>query len=250
MSQVRCRFESHHTRSVIPKRPKIKSKEYSDREAKAAAYSVLIEKLKQKDTSANRETVTKKINAMRSSFRKEVKKVTASRRSGAAADDIYQPRLWYYNLLLFLQDQEVGRDSVTNVNEVRPGPADTHMATLDGGTAGLLEEPSHESQASSVEPHIPLPTGSRKRARPDPSDALLSVITERIQSTRHEDEWDLLGRTVACKLRRMHDDQRVIAERLVNEVMYHGLLKNLSANSTIGIRTQLTHTVTVADVHN
>ncbi|KAK3892233.1 hypothetical protein Pcinc_003854 [Petrolisthes cinctipes] len=117
MSQVRCRFESHHTRSVIPKRPKIKSKEYSDREAKAAAYSVLIEKLKQKDTSANRETVTKKINAMRSSFRKEVKKVTASRRSGAAADDIYQPRLWYYNLLLFLQDQEVGRDSVTNVNE-------------------------------------------------------------------------------------------------------------------------------------
>ncbi|KAK3850193.1 hypothetical protein Pcinc_043083 [Petrolisthes cinctipes] len=54
---------------------------------------------------------------MRSSFRKKVKKVTASRRSGAAADDIYQPRLWYYNLLLFLQDQEVGRDSVTNVNE-------------------------------------------------------------------------------------------------------------------------------------
>lgn len=97
---------------------KIQSKEYSDREAKAAAYSVLIEKLKQKDASANRERVTKKINAIRSSFRKEVKKVAASRRSGAAADDIYQPRLWYYNLLLFLQDQEVGRDSVTNVNEV------------------------------------------------------------------------------------------------------------------------------------
>ncbi|KAK4301026.1 hypothetical protein Pmani_026809 [Petrolisthes manimaculis] len=124
------------------------------------------------------------------------------------------------------------------------------MATLDGGTAGLLEEPSHESQASSVEPHIPVPAGARKRARPDPSDALLSVITESIQSTRHEDEWDLLGRTVACKLRRMHDDQRVIAERLVNEVMYHGILKNLSANSTIGIRTQLTHTDTMADVHN
>ncbi|KAK4316839.1 hypothetical protein Pmani_012039 [Petrolisthes manimaculis] len=62
--------------------------------------------------------MTKKINAMRSSFRKEVKKVTSSRRSGAAADDIYLPRLWYYNLLLFLQDQGVGRDSVTNVNEV------------------------------------------------------------------------------------------------------------------------------------
>lgn len=124
------------------------------------------------------------------------------------------------------------------------------MARPDGGTAGLLEEPSHESQTSSVEPRISVPAGSRKRARPDPSDALLSVITERIQSTRHEDEWDLFGRTVACKLRRMHDDQRVIAERLVNEVMYHGLLKSLSADSTIGIRTQLTHTVTVADVHN
>lgn len=47
----------------------------------------------------------------------------------------------------------------------------------------------------------------------------------------------------------MHDDQRVIAERLVNEVLYHGLLKNLSVNSTIGIRPQLTHTLTMADVH-
>lgn len=62
--------------------------------------------------------MTKKKNAMRSSFRKEAKKVAASRRSAAAADDLYQPRLWYYNLLLFLQDQEVGRDSLTNVNEV------------------------------------------------------------------------------------------------------------------------------------
>lgn len=96
----------------------IKSKEYSNRDAKTAAYNVLIEKMKEKNERANRETVTKKINSMRSSFRKEMKKVTASRKSGAAADDIYHPRLWYYHLLLFLQDQEDARESVTNISEV------------------------------------------------------------------------------------------------------------------------------------
>lgn len=94
------------------------------------------------------------------------------------------------------------------------------MATPDGKTAGLLEEPSHESQASSIEPHILVPAGSRKGARPDPPDALLSVITQRIQSTRHEDEWDLLGGTAACKLQRVHDDQSIVTIRIRIRMLY------------------------------
>ena len=60
----------------------IKSKEYSDKVKRNAAYDLLVEKLKSKDDGANRDAVTKKINNIRSSFRKEYKKVLQSMRSG------------------------------------------------------------------------------------------------------------------------------------------------------------------------
>lgn len=94
---------------------KVKSKEYSDRNMKNAAYETLVNKLKEKDENANRESVVKKINNLRSSFRKEHKKITSSYKSGAAAVDIYRPSLWYYDLLLFLHDQETSRPSVSNI---------------------------------------------------------------------------------------------------------------------------------------
>ncbi|KAJ8912036.1 hypothetical protein NQ315_000529 [Exocentrus adspersus] len=74
---------------------KIKSKEYSDRDAKSQAYDILVEKMQTVDKSANRETVVKKINSMKTTYRKEFKK----KRSGAGVDDIYVPHLWYYELL-------------------------------------------------------------------------------------------------------------------------------------------------------
>ncbi|MCL4130342.1 UNVERIFIED_CONTAM: hypothetical protein GTU68_064100 [Idotea baltica] len=97
---------------------KIKSKEYSDRVKKNAAYDLLVEKLKEKDANATRELVTKKINNMRSSFRKECKKVSSSMKSGAGSDDVYIPNLWYYDLLVFLKNQEIPRTSVSSMEEV------------------------------------------------------------------------------------------------------------------------------------
>ena len=59
-----------------------------------------------------------KKNNMRSVFRKESKKISVSMRLGVSVDDVYAPQLWYYNLLLFLKDQEVSRLSVSNLDDV------------------------------------------------------------------------------------------------------------------------------------
>lgn len=48
---------------------KVKSKEYSDRNKKAAEYEIVVEKLKEVHAEANRELVSK-INNIWSSFRK------------------------------------------------------------------------------------------------------------------------------------------------------------------------------------
>ena len=90
---------------------KVKSKDYNNRSKKDASYETVIGKVQAVEPDAMRDTVVKKINNSRSTFRKEYKKVVKSQVSGAGAEEMYAPRLWYYNQLLFLCDQEAPHSS-------------------------------------------------------------------------------------------------------------------------------------------
>lgn len=93
-----------------------KSKEYHDREMKLAAYENILEKMKKVDSKATIDTVKSKINTIRCTFEKELSKIKSSQKSGSGVDDIYVPKLWYYNLLQFLIDQEEPRVSRSNIS--------------------------------------------------------------------------------------------------------------------------------------
>ena len=73
---------------------KIKSDEYRNRDLKIIAINTLIEKMKTHNITMDENYVKKKINNLRSQFRKEYKLFTTSRRSGMAANDLYHPALW------------------------------------------------------------------------------------------------------------------------------------------------------------
>jgi hypothetical protein len=105
---------------------------YSNRVKKAAAYDTLIEKLRVLEPDASRESVVKKINNLRSTFRKELKKVNDSKRSGTPVDDLYVPSLWYYNELLFLVDQETPDKSLSAVGglPVEEGEEENSQCTV------------------------------------------------------------------------------------------------------------------------
>lgn len=94
-----------------------KSKDYHDKSKRNVAYNLLLQKYKSIDPNANKDAVVKKINAFRTNYRREKKKIEESRRSGIGTDDVYEPTLWYYNLFEFLGDQETPRSSSSNINE-------------------------------------------------------------------------------------------------------------------------------------
>lgn len=50
-----------------------------------------------------------------------------------------------------------------------------------------------------------------------------------------EDEYDAIGRNVAAKLRNMRNDQRIIAEKLLNDILFEAQLGNLHRNSNIHV---------------
>lgn len=96
----------------------IKNKDYHNRDKKTAAYNKLIEQYKKIEPNANRDMIVKKLNGLRTNYRKEKKKVEESTRSGAGTNDIYVPTLWYYDLLKFLDDdQGTPRGSRSNIDE-------------------------------------------------------------------------------------------------------------------------------------
>lgn len=96
---------------------KIKSKNYANRLMRDKAYSSLLEYFKSVDESASIDTVKNKLNNLRSSFRKELKKVNKSKKSGTGSEDVYTPTLWYFKLLLFTSDQEEALQPISNDND-------------------------------------------------------------------------------------------------------------------------------------
>ncbi|GBP12608.1 hypothetical protein EVAR_10266_1 [Eumeta japonica] len=96
---------------------KVKSEIYHNRDQRNAALEKLLTKYKEVDAEANRDAVLKKINSLRTAYQKEKKKVEESKRSGAGTDAVYVPKLWYYKELSFINDQNVARASVSNMDE-------------------------------------------------------------------------------------------------------------------------------------
>ena len=101
----------------MPSLWKVKSDDYLNRNLKKKCYDELIAYCKQIFPHADKDFVSKKIQKLRGSFRKEFRRVEASTRSGKGADDVYVPSLWYYDLLSFTKDQDTPSASISNIEQ-------------------------------------------------------------------------------------------------------------------------------------
>lgn len=83
----------------------IKYKGYKDRLLRNRAYDALVQKLREVNPIADRETVIRKINTLRTAFRREYKKVRSSQRMVQNPRQRYKSSLWYYDILKFVAEQ-------------------------------------------------------------------------------------------------------------------------------------------------
>ncbi|KAK9875804.1 hypothetical protein WA026_009592 [Henosepilachna vigintioctopunctata] len=95
---------------------------YKNRNDRTEAYEILLKKCKEYIPDADEDYVRLRIDSMRSTFRKERKKVLSSRGQNPDSKDVYKPSLWYYDLLLFTtgetcEDQESSMRSEISVEE-------------------------------------------------------------------------------------------------------------------------------------
>nr|CAI5846445.1 unnamed protein product [Callosobruchus analis] len=142
---------------------KVKSKEYVNRNLKNLGYDALVQFYRKVDPNADRDIVSKKIQSMRGSFRKELKKFEKFKRSGASSDDQYVPSLWYFDLLMFTREHETATESFDNIvgspsfpeyNSASQTVDDSDRGNCNGNSQTCITENEESSAVSEKENEI------------------------------------------------------------------------------------------------
>lgn len=234
---------------------KVKSSEYKNKALKAEAYDVLIKKCKQYVHGADREFVRMKINSLRTSFRKEYKKVLNSQKTAKDPSDIYKPHLWYFDLLMFIAEQNEDdptsgetsqynddNDSSDDSSVNNPNPTKYHNFSLFffkfiqdplASTSFKHEDITVDDEHMQDYPYDPLEDVSSTFERPKRVARTSRPPRASAPAPKVEDVFDAIGKNVAHKLRGMTQQQRIIAEKIISDVMYHGQMETLTAQSKL-----------------
>jgi len=78
--------------------------------------------------------------------------------------------------------------------------------------------------------------------------AVLSLVNDRLQDLGKEDMFEITEKNVASKLRILTKEQRIMAEKLINDVLYEAQLGSLTRNSKLIVNEP--HGCTSAVVHS
>ncbi|KAK5648277.1 hypothetical protein RI129_003169 [Pyrocoelia pectoralis] len=184
---------------------KVKSDEYMDRDKKAQALEQLLTMYQEKFPSATTEDVKNKFNSLRTNFRKELKKIKHSMKSGAGTEEVYESTLWYFDAMTFLVDQETPSSSI---NTIEGEFVDAHTEVTN----------------------IPLPAKKCKtRPNKDATQELITLACNRLKEPV-SDETHIVT-TWAKELKNMIPQQQILAKKCINDVIFEGQMGTLHRDS-------------------
>ncbi|XP_045470089.1 uncharacterized protein LOC123677552 [Harmonia axyridis] len=171
---------------------KTKSKEYQDTKIKDEAYEKLIKKISEVEPGANKEKVLRKIDNLRYNYTVELKKVWATK-SEMTGIETYEPELWYFPLMRFLDKEEKAKD------------------------------PIRCEDITSDEDDMASPSNASSHDRSNIGD-------EDVLELGHEEDFhDLFGKMVAMKMKKMSEDQRLLAKKMVDDILHDAACGKLTA---------------------
>lgn len=239
----------------------VRFKGYKDRLLRNRAYDALVQKLREVNPIADRETVIRKINTLRTAFRREYKKVRSSQRMVKNPRQRYKSSLWYYDILKFVAEQNEG----TSLEEDRdfknvPFPSDVCQEEMFVQTdVSKIEPPSPEpspevSPDPTFQPVILETEGSYARrisssALPvdplrrkyqqenfqerQPKEQTRDLSPRQFATCVTDDDFETFGRYVANKLRKSMPRQSIIAEKIIADVLLRANLGSLEESTCL-----------------
>ncbi|PIO12154.1 hypothetical protein AB205_0046230, partial [Aquarana catesbeiana] len=195
---------------------------YKNQTKRKAALDKLLEFVKTVVPTADITYLKILIGGLRSTYLREHKKVQDSQRSGAA-DDIYVPRLWYYDRLHFLAGQTEPRPALSSLLSTLPStPAEASDDQPGPSRKQHVEEPSLSQGSLSQEVAWPIrlpdiqvpplhPQRQSGRKRSTLEEATIDLFWKATEALRapHTVEEDFAYIT-ACKMLQMEEGQQLL----------------------------------------
>ncbi|ESO88420.1 hypothetical protein LOTGIDRAFT_96729, partial [Lottia gigantea] len=199
-------LEVIHVYRELPCLWKMKSSDYTNRSLKDEAYKVLLKKYRERFEDATKEDLKKRLNSLRTNFRKELKKVNDSVRIGS--DEVYDPSLWYFDAMSFLGDQEV---STQDGQE-----DDGELESYQGYQPSQQPRSTMSNEASGI-------GKIQKRKQLDVNEEqgeMISLTCKRPHLV--DDEYLTLAKTWANDISKMDSRQQLFAKKAINDVIFEG----------------------------
>ncbi|XP_053614221.1 uncharacterized protein LOC128677416 isoform X2 [Plodia interpunctella] len=203
---------------------------YKNKKKRHEAISKLTELVQKYDTSATRVHVLRKIESLRACVRREHKRVVESRQMSNGGE-IYVPQLWYYDLFSFMFKDEVNkfpmkRDHAESEEEHEEILGDEESTFETHSYADYNNVAVDMNDSSSSKGYITFEEQAKSGKR---------------QWTEVEDEYDAIGINVAAKLRNLGPNIRIIAEKLINDVLFQAQLNGLNSSTVLSTTDPFKH---------
>ncbi|XP_072942325.1 uncharacterized protein [Epargyreus clarus] len=204
---------------------------YKHKQKRHEAVSKLTELLQQHYPKATRVHVLRKIESLRACVRREYKRVIDSREKASSPDEVYTPHLWYYDLCSFVFGEN------GNNYQGRRGSSDQN-AESEEEIADDIDDHEEMSFAQPMENYpVDYNVPSSMVEVTDNSMKRYPMYDDDVKTKRHcteiNDEYDAIGINVAAKLRSLPPNMRILAEKLVNDVLFQAQVNGLTSATVI-----------------
>uniref|UniRef100_A0A182RXR4 MADF domain-containing protein n=1 Tax=Anopheles funestus TaxID=62324 RepID=A0A182RXR4_ANOFN len=209
------------------------SKQYEHEKQKA--YEALVQKYREVDPQATKETVERKINTLRTSYRKQLRRLQRSSKAGTNR----QPTWWYFELFSFLDDYPkwLKQDDLAQSAHSESLDDEYDDDTVENDGTRVVEEfyitpqPLTAQQTESCSDQSHLRSQSLVTL---PHDLDLEELVQQQLNAFFQNEPSVVyGKHVAHKLRSLTDQQNKFAQKLINDIIFEAEMGSLTRHCTL-----------------
>ncbi|XP_053961929.1 uncharacterized protein LOC128865687 [Anastrepha ludens] len=201
------------------------SEVYKDREAKNSAYLELAEKMREIYPNADVDMVKRKINSLRSIYRRKLHKTKRAIRLGKRPENKWV----YFDHFSFLHECKDPLEEDDDWNHCE----DSRFDKLDDTCDNTLQNNADEEE-SIVEMTPPKNNTNRAYGLPAPSSKRICTEprgTSYKQVKQFNDEADIVGISWAYQYRSLTDTQKLFAKKAIDDILFEARLETLHRNS-------------------
>ncbi|XP_018787740.1 PREDICTED: uncharacterized protein LOC108968273 [Bactrocera latifrons] len=227
---------------------------------KREAYTKLRDKLREIDANVQIDYVKRRINGLRSCYRRELRRIQDSKRKG---DNLYRPTLFYFKEMNFLDDVldiDIERDeregkierrgrkpnSSNKLTKKRAPPDSTQSSSTDEDSEKSLAATTSKSptatQTQQQQQTVATASTQQLNVLPLQSTSTAAGVSNTPALTAGLSiEAQTLGASWVALYHRLERDQQLYANKAIMEVLYQGALGRLHADSYKSLESDMSH---------